>query len=104
MEDSTVQVQTNDGTMDLFVATPDAAAPLPAIVVCQEAFGVNDHIKAVTRKLADAGYLACAPDLFHRFDRRIVGYDDIATAKELLGQVTNVGAAAAAQSARGGQS
>jgi len=38
--------------------------PLPAVVVLQEAWGVNEHIEDVTRRFASAGYAAFAPDLF----------------------------------------
>jgi carboxymethylenebutenolidase len=48
-----------------YLAWPERAAlPLPGVVVFQEAFGVNDHIEEVTRRVAAAGYLALAPDLF----------------------------------------
>ena len=43
-----------------------AAGPLPAVLVLQEAWGVNAHIEDVTRRFAGAGYLAFAPDLFTR--------------------------------------
>jgi carboxymethylenebutenolidase len=41
-----------------------AQAPLPAVVVIQEAWGVDEHIEDVTRRFAQAGYAALAPDLF----------------------------------------
>ncbi len=41
-----------------------AAAPLPGVVVLQEAWGVNEQIEDVTRRIAAAGYVALAPDLF----------------------------------------
>ena len=41
-------------------------APTKGIVVIQEAFGVNDYIRRITRRFADQGYLAIAPELFHR--------------------------------------
>jgi carboxymethylenebutenolidase len=48
-----------------YFAVPEKAAePLPAIIVIQEAWGVNDHIEDVTRRFASAGYAALAPDLF----------------------------------------
>jgi carboxymethylenebutenolidase len=48
-----------------YLAWPEAAqGPLPAIVVVQEAWGVDDHIEDVTRRFAGAGYAALAPDLF----------------------------------------
>src|SRR5438876_11966754 len=51
--------------MRLYEAVPDDA-PRAAVVVIQEAFGVNPHIEDVTRRAAAAGYHAVAPDLFHR--------------------------------------
>jgi carboxymethylenebutenolidase len=48
-----------------FMAWPERAArPLPAVVVIQEAWGVDGHIEDVTLRLAKAGYAALAPDLF----------------------------------------
>lgn len=48
-----------------YLAWPErAAAPLPAVVVIQEAWGVNDQIESVTRRIAAAGYVALAPDLY----------------------------------------
>src|ERR1700724_655136 len=51
--------------MAVYEATPDSAAT-HAVVVIQEAFGVNRHIQSVTRRFADVGYHAVAPTLFHR--------------------------------------
>ncbi len=48
-----------------YVARPErAASPLPGIVVIQEVIGVDEHIEDVTRRIAAAGYLALAPDLY----------------------------------------
>ena len=60
-----VTVDTADGPMRLYEAKPPGEAR-GAIVVIQEAFGVNPHIEDVTRRAAAAGYHAVAPDLFHR--------------------------------------
>ena len=60
-----VTVDTADGPMRLYEAKPPGEAR-GAIVVVQEAFGVNPHIEDVTRRAAAAGYHAVAPDLFHR--------------------------------------
>jgi carboxymethylenebutenolidase len=69
------QVDTADGPMRVYEAIPDSE-PLGAIVVIQEAFGVNPHIEDVTRRLAAAGYHAVAPDMFHRTGGGVVPYDD----------------------------
>lgn len=47
-----------------------------AIIVFQEAFGVNAHIEDVCSRLAEAGWLAIAPHLFHRTGDPQLGYDD----------------------------
>jgi carboxymethylenebutenolidase len=65
MPDKTHEVTTEDGPMGLYEAVPDGE-PHGAVVVIQEAFGVNEHIRDVTRRFADAGYHAVAPSLFHR--------------------------------------
>jgi len=56
----------SDGAMDLHVWTPDTA-PHAAILVIQEIFGVGAYIRAVADRLAGAGYLVGAPDIFWRF-------------------------------------
>ena len=50
-----------------YLAWPASAAdsPLPGVIVLQEWWGVNEHIKDVTRRFAAAGYVALAPDLYH---------------------------------------
>jgi carboxymethylenebutenolidase len=72
-----LQVKTPDGDMGLYEATPPGDAKA-AVVVIQEAFGVNEHIKDVTRRVADAGYHAVAPVVFHRAGGgTIEDYDNI---------------------------
>ncbi len=51
--------------MRAYVAHPKQT-PARAIIVFQEAFGVNAHIRDVTERLSREGYLAIAPELFHR--------------------------------------
>lgn len=65
MDARTITVDTPDGDMELFEAAPDADRR-GAVIVVQEAFGVNDHIRDVTQRVAAAGYLAVAPSFFHR--------------------------------------
>ncbi len=73
----TVTVSTPDGPMNVYEATPDGAAT-NAVVVIQEAFGVNRHIESVVRRFADAGYHAVAPALFHRAGGGLIDdYDNI---------------------------
>ena len=47
------------------LARPEGDEPRPAVVVIQEWWGLTDHIKDVTDRFAEAGYVALAPDLYH---------------------------------------
>lgn len=78
MSKQTVTIHTADGPMDGFLAKPNRPGRLPALVVMQEAFGVNSHMKQVCRRLAAEGYVTLAPELFHRDGPGIdLAYDDI---------------------------
>ena len=56
-----------DGTeMRAYAAFPSSTGPVPGILLLQEAFGVNHHIRSVADRLAAAGYAVVAPELFHR--------------------------------------
>jgi carboxymethylenebutenolidase len=56
----------SDGSdMGVYIARPEAKKA-PGLIVFQEAFGVNDHIKDIARRFAEQGYVAIAPELFHR--------------------------------------
>jgi carboxymethylenebutenolidase len=69
----------------------EQGVPKGAVVVIQEAFGVNDHIEDVARRFAAEGYRAVAPHLFHRSGDPVIPYEDFDRAKEHIGQLTEVG-------------
>lgn len=69
-------LETTDGPMDVFVAEPGGAAR-GGVVVIQEAFGLTTHIQSICTRLADAGWMAVAPALFHRTGSPVLGYDDL---------------------------
>ena len=73
----TVELTTVDGPMDCFEARP-AEPARRAIIVVQEAFGVNPYIQGVTQRFADAGFDAVAPYFFHRAGGGTAPYDDFA--------------------------
>ncbi len=62
-----------------------------AVIVVQEAFGVNAHIRSVADRFADEGYLAVAPQLFHRDGSPEIPYDDFASAMPLMANLTMQG-------------
>ena len=87
-----VNVPTPGGTMPAQLARPAGDEPLPAVIVIQEAFGLNGHIKDVGRRIAGEGYVTLAPDLFHRGGPgRIAGYDDLPQALRLMGELNDDG-------------
>ena len=64
--ESYVTLHADDGTsLRAYVARPEGA-PRAGLMVFQEAFGVNPHIRDIAERFAREGYLAIAPDLFHR--------------------------------------
>ena len=58
VSNSTVQLNTSDGKMDAYVAQPKDGGSYAGVVVIQEAFGINDHMKKVTERIAAEGYVA----------------------------------------------
>jgi carboxymethylenebutenolidase len=68
-------ITTPDGDFDAFCALPEAASA-PAVLVFQEVFGINDNIRGLAERLAEAGYLALAPDVFWRTGRRFERKDE----------------------------
>ena len=104
-------MQTRDiGTTELsgggYLAMPDGSGPHPGVVVIHEASGLDDHIKDVTRRFADAGYAALAVDLFSGRNRAVCmarymtgmligsvnryGVDDLKSALTLLAKMKEV--------------
>lgn len=62
-----VELAVADGTtMAAYVARPEQSGPHPGLLLFQEAFGVNHHIRNVSDRFAAEGYVVIAPELFHR--------------------------------------
>ena len=86
MQTENVELSTADGPMRLYVARPDGE-PQAAVIVIMEAFGLNSHIEDVTRRVAAEGYLAVAPDLYHRYENNLAGYDEMDKIFEMMGNL-----------------
>jgi carboxymethylenebutenolidase len=86
----TVTLETADGPMDCFEARATQPANR-AIVVVQEAFGVNHYIQGVTQRFAGSGFDAVAPSLFHRAGGGTAPYDDFAQVLPLFEHLTDDG-------------
>ncbi|MEE2678396.1 MAG: dienelactone hydrolase family protein [Myxococcota bacterium] len=76
------------GAMGGYLAVPEGDGPHPAVLVFMEIFGINAHIRDVTERVAREGYVALAPDFFHRTGPGVeYGYDEdgMAQGMQLLG-------------------
>jgi carboxymethylenebutenolidase len=58
-------------SMKLYTVAPATDGKKPGLLVIMEVFGVNTHIQEVTQRFAREGYVAIAPDLYYRLDKRI---------------------------------
>ena len=97
-----VTLPVNGGPMRAFVARPAEAGPHPGIIVFQEAFGVNAHIRDVTARFAAEGFVAIAPELFHRTASGFEGsYADFASVMPHFQAITTDGMIADARAAHG---
>ncbi|MDM9380227.1 dienelactone hydrolase family protein [Chlorogloeopsis sp. ULAP01] len=63
---SKVKISNGDLQIDAYLAQPADERTFPAVIVIQEIFGVNSHIRDVTERLAKEGYIAIAPAIFQR--------------------------------------
>lgn len=61
-----VKLQSNNIEIDAYLAIPQEEGKFPGVVVIQEIFGVNDHIRDVTQRLAKEGYVTIAPAIYQR--------------------------------------
>jgi carboxymethylenebutenolidase len=59
-----VRYASGDIQMAAYLARPKAKGTYPGVIVIQEWWGLNEHIKDVARRLAREGYVALAPDLY----------------------------------------
>jgi carboxymethylenebutenolidase len=91
-----IAIDTPSGAIGAWRAEPDGA-PLGALVVVQEIFGVNAHMRSVADGYAAAGYVAVAPAFFDPVERGVeLGYDQAGFARgralvDALGIVRAVG-------------
>jgi carboxymethylenebutenolidase len=86
------EVTTADGVMPVTVVAPEAATGNGrAVIVIQEAFGVDAHIEEVSSRFAQEGWLAVAPHLFYRSGGGTISYDDTEGMYRHLGALSDAG-------------
>ncbi|MGW2638076.1 dienelactone hydrolase family protein [Streptomyces sp. NPDC001348] len=64
-----VDIPTQDGTADAYLAHPADGRPHPAVLLYQDAFGLRPHLRSMADRLAGAGYTVLVPNLFYRSGR-----------------------------------
>ncbi|HEX7070834.1 MAG TPA: dienelactone hydrolase family protein [Rhodothermales bacterium] len=75
-----VQIESGDRTVHAFVAYPEVAEPALAVIVIHENRGLTDWVRSFADQVAEAGYLAIAPDLLSEFDAEHARTSDFANA------------------------
>lgn len=60
------EIVVGDQSMPAYTISPTAAEPKPGVLVCMHAPGVDPFIRDIVRRLAEGGWVAMAPDLYHR--------------------------------------
>lgn len=74
-----VQVKDGDRTIHSFVVYPEVSENVPAVIVIHENRGLTDWVRSFADQLAEAGYIAIAPDLLSEFDPDHARTGDFAT-------------------------
>ncbi|HKJ71348.1 MAG TPA: dienelactone hydrolase family protein [Gammaproteobacteria bacterium] len=83
-------------------AEPAGGPPRGGLLLLQEAFGVNGHIRDLAGRLAGEGYRVIAPELYHRTAPGFeADYGDIDSARAEMGKLTDEGLAADLKAAHG---
>jgi len=82
-----VKVKNGNREVNCFVVYPEVKNKATAVVVIHEIFGMSDWVQALTDELAEAGYLAIAPDLLSGMGPKGGGtYEIAATGSNAVGQ------------------
>lgn len=90
MRASTLELRTADGPMPVFQARPDGKVT-GGVIVVQDVFGVTPYLEGVTRDLAELGWLALAPHLYHRDGAPVVQFDRFPEGENHLLALTGTG-------------
>ena len=88
-----IELSAGDGTtFRAWASRPENASNPPGLLVLQEVFGVNAHMRDLTERWAREGFLAICPELFHRTTPRFdAPYSDLAGARAEAAKMTTEG-------------
>jgi len=86
LEAQDVRLVAPAGETKAYFAKPIGGEKLPVVLVAEEIFGLNDHIRDVVRRFAQAGYFAIAPDFLTRHGD-VAGLLDLAAIRSIVARV-----------------
>ncbi|KRD11951.1 MULTISPECIES: dienelactone hydrolase family protein [unclassified Streptomyces] len=66
VQGTALDIPTEDGVADAYLACPDDGVPRPGVLLYQDAFGLRPQLRAMADRLAEAGYAVLVPNLFYR--------------------------------------
>lgn len=69
VQGTAVDIPTEDGVADAYLAHPADGAPRPAVLLYQDAFGLRPQLRSMADRLAEAGYTVLVPNVFYRHGR-----------------------------------
>ncbi len=87
IDSSTVQFTSDEHEIHAFLARPDTPDPAATVLILQEWWGLNDHIKDIARRFANEGYVALAPDLYSRMGHPVT--TDADEAAQLMNKLSS---------------
>ncbi|MBB5931066.1 dienelactone hydrolase family protein [Streptomyces echinatus] len=69
VQGNVVDIPTEDGVADAYLAHPDDGRPRPGVLLYQDAYGLRPHLRSMADRLAGAGYTVLVPNVFYRLGR-----------------------------------
>ncbi|MEU6071738.1 MULTISPECIES: dienelactone hydrolase family protein [Streptomyces] len=69
VQGTAVDIRTEDGIADAYLAHPGDERPRPAVLFYQDAYGLRPHLRSMADRLAAAGYTVLVPNVFYRHGR-----------------------------------
>lgn len=71
MQESIVDIQTRDGSMNSFIFRPDGDGPFPVVIFYMDSVGVREELCDMCRRIAAVGYYVIMPNLYYRLARSV---------------------------------
>jgi carboxymethylenebutenolidase len=65
-EQLTINLPGEPTSLDAYTVRPSGNTPCPTVIVAMELFGLNDHVRDISDRLAAQGYAVIAPNFYHR--------------------------------------